>query len=155
MFRKENTLLISLFVLITLCRPISAAFIKSRNHTQASIEALGICVCCKGATRSTPRIKYIRVFSLCFSLGPGHFFDSSRMLGCSLTQMRSHLGFCWLCFSCFCIPTRKEWFRAPRVAQRNKGRPLAVEHCTQVQTHNSFSKKMILYTTFLNLSFSL
>ena len=150
MFRKENTLLISLFVLITLCRPISAAFIKSRNHTQASIEALGICVClaCEqallfgqakrasrelacpaplsfaarlrvlarlvslaqigelarrlvfvasglpGEVRSTPRVKSIRVFSLCFSLGPGHFFDSSRMLGCSLTQMRSHLGFC-------------------------------------------------------------
>ena len=74
MFRKENTLLISLFVLITLCRPISAAFIKSRNHTQASIEALGICVCCKGATRSTSRIKNIRVFSLCFTAGFRTFF---------------------------------------------------------------------------------
>ena len=48
MFRKENTLLISLFVLITLCRPISAAFIKSRNHTQASIEALGIVFVARG-----------------------------------------------------------------------------------------------------------
>ena len=107
-----------------------------KSHSNIKRGPLYLCLLqggCQLAARSTPSKTYPSFFFIvqliCRSAKvrvQDIFLTARRMLGRSLTQMRSHLGFCWLCFSCFCIPTRKKWFRATRVAQRNKGRPLAV-----------------------------